>query len=97
MSPALAGGFFTAEPPGKLPAGFLSFFFFLGYFSSEICGSLKYFKSFQLDWVECVWVGEYPFAEVPLGRICRSFNWDPSMPPFPPSRSEAQPWPQGHS
>ena len=28
MSPALAGGFFTAEPPGKLPAGFLSFFFF---------------------------------------------------------------------
>ena len=41
--------------------------------------------------MECVWVGEYPFAEVPLGRIYRSFNWDPPMPLFPPSRRKAQP------
>ena len=32
MSPALAGGFFTAEPPGKLPAGFLFLFFFFRVF-----------------------------------------------------------------
>lgn len=87
-SPALAGGFLPIEPPEKLPA---IFFFFLGYFSSDICGTLKYFKSFQQDWVECVWVGEYPFAEEPLGRICRSFSWDPLMLPFPPSRREVQP------
>ena len=68
MSPALAGGFFTAEPPGKLPAGFLFLFFFLGYFSSEICGSLKYFKSFQLDWVECVWVGGVPIHRGTSGQ-----------------------------
>lgn len=36
-------------------------------------------------------MGEYPFAEEPLGRICRSFSWDPLMPPFPPSRREVQP------
>ena len=47
---------------------FFFFFFFLGYFSSEICGSLKYFKSFQLDWVECVWVGGVPIHRGTSGQ-----------------------------
>ena len=52
MSPALAGGFFTREPPGKAAQGLLFLFLVL----------LHWLELLILFWIRVVSVGMRPFS-----------------------------------
>lgn len=56
------------------------------HFSSDICGTLKHFKSLQQDWVVCGW--GYLFPQVTSEQNLQELRLGPTVPPppFPPGK-----------
>ena len=79
---------------------FFFFFFFLGYFSSDICGTLKYFKSLsRIGWSVCGW-GSTRWQRYLWAESAGALTGTHRCPCFLLAGGRPNPaytWPQGHS